>query len=147
MMPHSRAGDEDGSERERLVVPLVEEEARLERRTVSAGRVRIQVTADVLEEVATATLDGEEVEVVRVPVDRVVTDIPKTRMENGVTIVPILEEVLVVSKQLVLREELHIHRRTKSETVEVPVSLRKQRAIVQHIDGRDAQTRSDTDGG
>jgi stress response protein YsnF len=45
--------------------------------------------------------------------------------------VPVLEEVLVVTKQLVLKEELHIRRRVDTEVVEVPISLRKQRAIVE----------------
>ena len=48
-------------------------------------------------------------------------------------IVPVLEEVLVVQKQLVLKEELHIRRRVETEAVEVPVSLRKQRAIVERV--------------
>jgi stress response protein YsnF len=43
----------------------------------------------------------------------------------------VLEEVLVVEKRLVLKEELHIRRRVETETVEVPVTLRKQRAVVE----------------
>jgi stress response protein YsnF len=48
--------------------------------------------------------------------------------------VPVLEEVLVVEKRLVLKEELHIRRRATTETVEVPITLRKQRAVVERID-------------
>jgi stress response protein YsnF len=40
---------------------------------------------------------------------------------------PDLEEVLVVEKRLVLKREIRIHRRTRAEVVEIPVSLRKQR--------------------
>jgi stress response protein YsnF len=46
-------------------------------------------------------------------------------------IVPVLEEILVVRRQLVLKEELHIQRRVETEAVQVPVTLRKQRAIVE----------------
>jgi hypothetical protein len=52
-----------------------------------------------------------------------------------VTIVPVLEEVLFVEKRLVLKEELHIRRQATTETVEVPVTLRKQRAIVERVAG------------
>jgi stress response protein YsnF len=48
----------------------------------------------------------------------------------GVTIIPVLEEVLVVEKRLVLKREIRIRKRS-SETVEIPVSLRKQRAEVE----------------
>jgi stress response protein YsnF len=51
--------------------------------------------------------------------------------EDDIMIVPVLEEILVVRKQLVLKEELHIRRRVEIEAVPVPVTLRKQRAIVE----------------
>jgi stress response protein YsnF len=56
---------------------------------------------------------------------------PGIRTEGDVTIVPVLEEVLVVEKRLLLKEELHIRRGVETETVEVPVTLRKQRAVVE----------------
>ena len=36
--------------------------------------------------------------------------------ENGVTTVPLYEEVLVVTRQMVLKEELHIRRRASAQT-------------------------------
>jgi stress response protein YsnF len=53
------------------------------------------------------------------------------RTEDGVTIIPVLEEVLVVEKRLVLKREIRIRKRSTSETVEIPVSLRQQRAKVE----------------
>jgi stress response protein YsnF len=48
-----------------------------------------------------------------------------------VIIIPVLEEVLVVERRLVLKREIRIQKRPTSEIVEIPVSLRKQRAKVQ----------------
>jgi len=42
----------------------------------------------------------------------------------------VVEEILIVERRLVLKEELHIKRSTTTETVEMPVSLRKQRVII-----------------
>jgi stress response protein YsnF len=95
------------------VIPLVEETAAIGKRQVVSGRVRVQTVTDMVEELAHADVERETVEVTRVPVDKVV--------------------VLVVEKRLVLKEELHIRRRVAAETVEVPVTLRKQRAIVERI--------------
>jgi stress response protein YsnF len=53
------------------------------------------------------------------------------RTEDGVTIIPVLEEALVVEKRLVLKREIRISKRSNLETVEIPVSLRKQRAKVE----------------
>ena len=113
------------------VIPLVEEMPTIAKRQVVTGRVRVQTLTDTAEELAKATLQSDTVEVTRVPVDKVVEAAPEIRTEGDVTIVPVLEEVLVVTKQLVLKEELHIRRRVETETVEVPVTLRKQRAVVE----------------
>ncbi|RYY15982.1 MAG: DUF2382 domain-containing protein, partial [Alphaproteobacteria bacterium] len=53
---------------------------------------------------------------------------------DGVTIIPILEEILVVEKRLVLKEEVHVRRTAAAEDVEVPVTLRKQHAVVERVD-------------
>jgi stress response protein YsnF len=54
-------------------------------------------------------------------------------MVDGVTIVPVVEELMVIDKRLMLKEELHIRRRVTKETVNFPVSLRKQRAIIERV--------------
>jgi len=118
-----------------LVLPLVEEEARIEKRLVSTGKVRIRTHVETVEENVQGDLETEEVEVTRVPVDRVVTEAPQVRTEGEVTIVPVLEEVLFVEKRLVLKEELHIRRHVTTETVDVPVTLRRERASVEREGG------------
>jgi stress response protein YsnF len=45
-----------------------------------------------------------------------------------------MEEVLVVEKRLVLKEELRITRHETKEVAETPVTIRKQRAVVERLD-------------
>lgn len=116
-----------------LVLPLVEEEVRIGKRLVSTGKVRIQTLVETVEERVRENLETEAVEVTRVPVDRVVTEAPQVRIEGDVTIVPVLEEALFVEKRLVLKEELHIRRHVTTETVDVPVTLRRERASIEHV--------------
>jgi stress response protein YsnF len=113
------------------IIPLVEETVTVGKRQVVTGRMHVQTVTDAVEEFAHADVQRETVEVTRVPIDKVVETAPEIRTEGDLTIVPVLEEVIVVTKQLVLKEELHIRRRVETETVDVPVSLRKQRAIVE----------------
>ena len=54
------------------------------------------------------------------------------------TVVPILEEVLIVEKRLLLKEEVRITRHSTTDVVETPVTLRKQRAIVERLDSEGA---------
>jgi stress response protein YsnF len=97
----------------------------------------VQTVTDAIEELARTDMQQETVEVTRVPVDRIVETAPEIRTDGDLTIVPVLEEVLVVEKRLVLKEELHIRRRATTEAVEVPVTLRKQRAIIERTDPDD----------
>ena len=124
-------------ERTTEVIPLVEEELRLEKRSSAAGKVRVRTETELVEEIARATLDGENVEVTRVPVGREIGAAPAVRTEGDVVIVPVLEEILVVEKRLFLKEELHIRRQATQETVEVPVTLRKQRGVVERLSSND----------
>ncbi len=119
---------------ENRVLPLLEEEVHVEKREVSTGKVRIRSIVEAFEERAEAVLHGERVEVTRVPMDREVDEAPAVRTEGDVTIVPVLEEVLFVEKRLVLKEELHLRRTATTETVGVPVTLRKQRAVVERVE-------------
>ncbi len=114
------------------VIPIVEEKAHLEKREVTTGKVRVHTRVDVVQETVRASLEEEIVEVTRVPINREIDHAPEVRTENGVTIIPVVEEVLVVEKRLVLKEELHIRRNVRTEDVEIPVELRKQRAEVEH---------------
>lgn len=117
-------------------IPVAEETAVLHKEAVSTGRVRVATHTRQVEERIAADLNGEEVDVVRVPVGRMVEgEPPQARTEGDTTVVPVFEEVLVVEKRLVLKEELHIRRRATVERVEVPVKLRKQHAVVERDDG------------
>jgi len=114
-------------------IPIVEEDLRVDKKDVVTGRVRVRTETDTVEELAHASLDSETVEVQRIPCDRIVDTVPSVRTEGDVTIVPVVEEIMVVEKRLVLKEELHIRRRRTSKDFETPVTLRKQRAIVERL--------------
>ncbi|MCB8821451.1 YsnF/AvaK domain-containing protein [Microvirga rosea] len=115
------------------VIPLMEETASVGKRPIITGRLRVQTVTDTVEEIAHADVRRATVEITHVPVNEIVETAPEIRTEGDVTIVPVLEEVLVIEKRLVLKEELHIRRHVATETVEAPVTLRKQRVVVERL--------------
>lgn len=121
-------------------IRIVEEIAKVSTRDIVTGRVRVSTAVDRFEELAGADLQSETVEVSRVPVNREVDVAPVVRTEGDVTIIPIVEEVLVVEKRLILKEEVHIRKTVVTEHVEEPVSLRRQRAVVEHYDEHGSKT-------
>ena len=121
---------------EEVVLPLIEETARIDKRAVETGRVRVSTHTETIDQVLRETLRSDMVGVTRVPLNRTLAEgeaVPQIRTENGVTIIPVLEEILVVEKRLVLKEEVHVRQTTSGEDVEVPVMLRRQHAVVERI--------------
>jgi len=129
-----------------LTIPLIEEELGVEKRNVETGRVRIETATELFNETVKAQLESSAIEVRRVKVDREVDHVPEVRVEGNVTIVPVLEEVLIIEKRLVLKEEVHISKRTVTEEAEVTVPVRKQRAIInREIVGKTADQKGKND--
>jgi stress response protein YsnF len=119
------------------VLRLSGEAASIGKRQVAAGRVRMRTITDTIEEFAHVEVRRETVEVTHVPIDRVGETTPEIRTEADLTIVPVLEEVLVVERRLMLKEELHIRRHVETKAGNAPVTLRKQRGVVDRVDPND----------
>lgn len=123
-----------GTDDDQRTLPLFEEKAAVGVRTVDRGRVRVTTRVLTHEDSVVRFLTRETVEVVRVPVGREVEAVPALREEpDGTIVVPVVEERLVVETRLVLREEVHLRRRRETETVTVPVSLRREEAEVRRL--------------
>jgi stress response protein YsnF len=112
-------------------VPIAEERAAVELQRLSLARVRVKTETQHTKEMLRAELHGEDVEITRVPMEAEIDEPPAIRNEGDVTVVPVVEERLVVQKRLVLVEEIHIRRRRTTEPIEIPVMLRRQRAVVE----------------
>ena len=114
-----------------LRIPILEEEAYVTKRRAATERVTVNTRTEENHVVVRDELRHERVEVVRVPVNREVREAPPTRVEDGVTIVPVLEERLVVEKRLFVVEELHLRRTATVQAVELPTTLRRTRVEVE----------------
>jgi stress response protein YsnF len=117
----------------RLSIPVVEERASIHKHKHETDRVRVRTFVDQALERVGAELEHDDVRIERVAIDQEVTEAPQVREENGVLVVTVLEEVLVVQKRLVLKEELHIHRNRTREHVEQAVAVRRMRAEVARV--------------
>lgn len=115
------------------VLPLYAEEISVARRNVEQ-RVQVHVHTVTREHAVDEILTHERVEIERVPIGLPVDAIPPDREEGDTTVIPVVEEVVVVHRQLVLREELRIRRVRVTEHHREIVSLRAQEAVVERFD-------------
>ena len=120
-------------ETERDFIPVVEETATVLTRRVVSGRVRIATQTEEINHLLPTDLASVEVDVVRVPIDRRIDTIPDVVTEGEVTIIPVVEERLVVTRELYLREEIHVRRIERTETVDVPATTRRQTVQIERL--------------
>lgn len=112
------------------VIPVVEETLSVSKRELVTGRIRVETVTDSVEQMVNSDLEFTTIDIERVPIDRHVDSVPEVRVEGDVTIVPVVEEVVVVEKRLLLTEEIRITRQRGTKSVETPVQVRKQRVVV-----------------
>lgn len=132
----SLLSQESGSERE-IVVPVVQEELEISKRSVPREHVRLTKTVSQREEQVDVPLFEEHIEVQHVPVGRVVEAASAPRQEGDTWIIPVYEEVLTVEKRLRLREELHVKRTRREVHKPESVTLRREEIEVVRTDPND----------
>lgn len=117
-----------------LVIPVVAEEITIGKQQVERGVVRVHKRVETREEIVNTTLLTEEVTIEHVPVNAFVEGpAPQIREEDGVIIIPLLEEVLVVEKRLLLREEVRLAKHATTSSLPQPVSLRREIVDIEQI--------------
>jgi uncharacterized protein (TIGR02271 family) len=118
-----------------LTVPVIAEELSVEKRQVEMGRARITKHVREHEQIVDEPLLRQEVAIEHVPINQAWEGAPPTvRYEGETLIIPLLEEVLVVEKRLMLKEELHISRIQKTVHEPQRVILRSEEVTVERVE-------------
>lgn len=112
-------------------VPVIEERLNVGAEVVETGSVRLKKEIDEREVIVDASLAHDHITIERVKINKPVsTTPPAVRYEGDTMIVSVVKEELVVQKQLVLVEELHITKDSVQEHSETPVKLKKEKITI-----------------
>jgi uncharacterized protein (TIGR02271 family) len=128
-----RRGAGGGVRESPLVLPVIEETLEVHTSPVETGRVRLRKVVHEREEIVDPPLLHDEVVVERVPINRVVDGPISVRSEEDTLVIPLLEEVLVVEKRLLLKEEVRITKRRVETHLPQRVTLRREEAVVERV--------------
>ena len=116
---------------ESLVIPLVEEQLVVGKQTVETAKIRLHKSVQVYEEALDEPLAIRTFDIERVVLNRPVDAAPAVRQDGDTTIYPIVEEQLVLTKQLILKEEVHVTRRDTERRDTQTVTLRREHLVVE----------------
>ena len=128
-----KSSSETKTDEEKLVIPIIEEQAFVDKRVVETGKVRISKRVSEHEEFIDEPLFREEVTVERVPVNQYVDQPPQVRHEGDVMIIPVVQEQLVMQKRLVLVEELRVRKQVVETHQPQSVTLRREDVDVRRV--------------
>jgi stress response protein YsnF len=125
------------------IVPVVEEVPVVGKRTVPSGRMRIDKTVSERDVVIDEPLWQRDAHVERVPIGRDVSageELPGIRYEGDTMIIPVLHEVPVVVKKIVLKEEIRITRVDREVRQPQTVQVKFEEVSLVHQDEESAST-------
>jgi stress response protein YsnF len=94
------------------------------------ANIQIALVTGTREQLIDEELTRVRVEVERVPIGRTIEVVPTISQEGDTTIIPVVEEIVVVERRLVLKEEVRIRRVSTKEQHQETVVLREQEAVI-----------------
>lgn len=116
-----------------LTINVIKEEVHVHKEIVEKGTVRITKKVHETNETIKTSVNNEDVQVEKIPVNKYVDSYPEVRYEGETMIVPVVKEVAVIEKKLLLVEEVHIIRRTITSQEEQILPLRHEEIIVERF--------------
>ena len=114
-------------------LPVLREELTVHIRKNITGIVRLEKTIREFEGVVDQALLSESLSVEHVPINQYISEPAMARQEGDVTIVPVMEEILIVTKQLVLKEEIRITRHSSQSRHQERVLLRAEEVSIERL--------------
>jgi uncharacterized protein (TIGR02271 family) len=129
--PREVASVSEDPHSERQILEVVEETAHVTKRVIDRGSVKISKIVTEHVEVIPAPTIHEEIDIEHVAREVWLDRPAKVRTEGDTVIIPVMEEVIVTEKRLLLREEIYVRRRKVTVPGEEEITLRKETVTVE----------------
>ena len=125
------------------MLPVIAETLHVEKRRVESGGVRVQKIVREHQEVVEEPILRESVEVERVAMNQFVPEgtSVEIRQEGDVLVIPVLEEVIVLQKRLMLKEEIRITKRSQQIIEPQAVTLRREEIVIEQLGEQAGETK------
>lgn len=119
------------TESETIRIPRLEEQLQVSTQRVETGRVTLTKTVQETQETVAIPLHQEQYVIERMSINQYVDEPPAPRQEGETTIYPVLNEVLVVQKRLLLVEEVRVTRQQTQTEETQTIPLRRETITVE----------------
>lgn len=131
---HQKPAAEDGNQGVSAsgvqVIPIIEEQLEVGKRTVVTGKVLLEKQVGEYHEDLDVPLAIRTFDVERVVLNQIVETPPPVRQEGDTTIYSLVEEQLVLTKQLILKEEVRVTKRDTERRDNRTITLKRETMVV-----------------
>ena len=114
-----------------LVIPIVEERLDISKRTVETAKIRLQKVVQEFDAVVDEPLAVRTYDIEHVLLNTPIETAPAVRTEGDTVVYPLIEERLILTKQLILKEEVRVTHRDTERRDQQTVALRREHLIVE----------------
>jgi uncharacterized protein (TIGR02271 family) len=126
---------EEVREEKSPVLPVFEEKVTIGKKLVEKAKVRLAKTVSEHVETYDVPVSEEKIEVKRIPKNEIIDVVPDgVRYEGDIMIIPVLKEVAVIEKRLMLVEEIHVSKYKYDQTETREVVLRTEDVRVERTE-------------
>jgi uncharacterized protein (TIGR02271 family) len=113
-------------------IPIVEENVHIDKKIIEKGKVIISKSIKEESEIINLPVANEEVTIERVSINQILDKPPEAiRYEGNTVIVPVLQEITVIEKRILLVEEIRITKTSISSTETKEITLRKEEVKIE----------------
>jgi len=124
-----------------VVIPVIEEELQVGKRTVESGGVRVETGIKEQQVEKSVKLREEKINIERNPVDRAVNASDLDKMKDGEIRIPVVEEVPVVAKEARVVEEIVISKDVSERDETIQDTVRRTDVEVEDLSGKQLKDR------
>ncbi len=127
-----------------LTVPVIVESVHVEKVEIDRGGYRLTKRVDLRDVIVDEPLRHETVTIDRCPVDRQLAEgeVPTVRYEGDTMIVPVVKEIVVTQRRLVLVEEIRIVRVHGTHRDPQSVAVREEHVEIERLGAEPSVIRS-----
>jgi len=119
-------------------IPVVQEKVDIGKTVIEKGKVKISKTVKEESEVINLPTKTEQVHIERVRVNKIIETAPDAvRYEGNTMIIPVLQEITVTEKKLLLIEEIHVTKTSVSTEEAREITLRKEEIKIERSNNKD----------
>lgn len=122
-----------------IQMPIIEDVIQVDKHVVDRGGYRISKRVTERQEMVDEVLRDHRVVVERRPIGLTLLgdEIPQQRYEGDVLIIPVIEEILVTEKRLLLVEEVRVRQIAGTHRKVQQVTLKKEEVSVERLSAND----------